>query len=140
MIESMKGFFRFGVNYKINRYVTFFNCVLFPTRRLPLVLVDNFVTAPSAQFDRMTGKAVYSLVQTLLLEKTDLSPCVLLYEYFDDRPYETYCDMMERLGYRMLEVKIARKSILYLFGKSVPKKEIHTHAAAEKTLREQYGY
>ena len=136
----MMRFFRFGVNYKIKRYVTFFNCVLSPTRRLPLVLTENFVTVPSAQFDRATGKAVYALVQTLLLNKTDLSPCVLLYEYFDDRPYESYCDMMKRLGYRMLEVKTARKSTLYLFGKSVPKKEIRTHAATEIALREQYGY
>ena len=140
MIESMKKFYRFGVNYKINRYVTFFNCVLFPTIRLPLVLVDNFVTVPTLHFDRATGKAVYALVQMLLREKTDLSPCVLLYEYFDDRPYETYCDMMKRLGYRMLEVKTARKSILYLFGKSIPQKEILPHAVTEKALRERYGY
>lgn len=140
MIDDMKKFSRFGINYKIKRLATFFNCVLFPTRGLPLILVENFVTAPMPQFDRATGKAVYTLIQLLLREKADLSPCVLLYEYFDDRPYETYCDMMRRLGYRMLEVKAKRMSVLYLFGKCTPKKEIRLHAVAEKALREQYGY
>ncbi len=140
MIEDMKGFFRFGINYKINRLITFFNCALFPTRGLPLVLVENFVTAPILHFDRATGKAVYALIRLLLREKTELSPCVLLYEYFDDRPYATYCDMMEKLGYILLEVKPKRKSVLYLFGKCVPKKEIYAYATTEKALREQYGY
>ena len=140
MIEGMKISSHHRINYKINRLVTFFNCALFPVRCLPLVLNENFVTAPVPHFDRATGKAVYALIRLLLREKTELSPCVLLYEYFDDRPYETYCDMMKRLGYRMLEVKITRKSTLYLFGKSVPKKEIRAHAATEKALREQYGY
>ena len=136
----MKAFSRFGINYKINRLATFFNCALFPARGLPLVLVENFVTAPIPHFDCATGKAVFALIRMLLREKTNLSPCVLLYEYFDDRPYESYCDMMRRLGYSMLEVKTKRKSVLYLFGKCVPRKEIRTHAASEKTLREQYGY
>ncbi len=140
MIEGMKRFIRFGINYKINRLTTFFNCALFPTRGLPLVLVENLVIAPMPQFERTTGKAVYALIQLLLREKTNLSPCVLLYEYFVDHPYATYCDMMEKLGYILFEVKSKRKSVLYLFGKCVPKKEIRNCAAAEKALREQYGY